>query len=376
MRLRLTVIRALLCAVFLLAATSQAAGARIFGTNPLNISTAPDGSAANGHSGQPSVAGDNRKITIVSFYSDASNLTGGDSNGTRDIFVWHRPRGATGRKLNRLGVGSLERASIGPYGQANGPSDNPSTDGSMNNRAHCVAFQSRATNLSPADATPDLDIYVRDVKRNKTYLVSKRSPGDASNPSISGSCKKVVYEANGDIYNATYKGTHNRSLGPGTTPDYSLDGQSMTWVKDGRVVFRHPGHNRTLGPGTNPVVSDRSGPAGWAVGYNSGGAVMLGIIRNSGKTHDSVAIHSGIIGGVTAYAAQRGIMVYTTGNSVFYLNRHTGNTDDLAHAYSSISDTSASARSNLVSFAASGGESFIDPPGRSTQGVYVKYLPR
>ena len=66
---------------------------------------------------------------------------------------------------------------------------------------------------------------------------------------------------------------------------------------------------------------------------------------------------------MTAYAAQRGIMVYATGNSVFYLNRHTGNTDDLAHAYSNVSDLSASARSNLVAFAASGGENFHDPPG-------------
>ena len=196
------------------------------------------------------------------------------------------------------------------------------------------------------------------------------------NASISGSCKKVAYESNGEIFKATYKGTHNRSLGAGTTPDYSLDGQSMTWVRAGRVIFKHPGRNRTLGYGSNPVVSDRSGPAGWAVGYNSGGAVKLGIVRNSGKTHDSVAIDSGIIGGVTAYAAQRGIMVYATGNSVFYLNRHTGNTDDLAHAYSNVSDPSASARSNLVAFAASGGENFHDPAGRSAQGVYVKYLPQ
>jgi hypothetical protein len=58
------------------------------------------------------------------------------------------------------------------------------------------------------------------------------------------------------------------------------------------------------------------------------------------------------------------------------LNRHTGNSDDLAHAYSSISDPSASARSNLIAFAASGGDGFKDPPGRSQQAVYVKYLPQ
>ena len=174
----------------LLAVLPPGASARIFGTNPLNISTTPGGGAANGGSGQPSVSGDNRKITLVSFFSDASNLVGGDTNGTRDIFVWHRPRGATGRALNRLGVGRLHaRASVGT-GQANGPSENPTTDGSMNHRAHCVAFQSRATNLSPLDATPDLDIYLRDLRARKTYLVSRRSAGEAMNPSISGSCKK------------------------------------------------------------------------------------------------------------------------------------------------------------------------------------------
>jgi hypothetical protein len=342
----------------------------------LNISTSPSGNAANGASGQASVAGDNRRISLVSFFSDASNLVANDTNGVRDVFAWHRPRGASGKRLNRLGAGRLERASVGRYGQANGPSENPSTDGSLNHRARCVAFQSRATNLSPRDATPDSDIYVRDVKGNKTYLVSTRSPGDATNPSISGNCKKVLYESNGSIYRATYKGTRNGSLGPGAHPDYSLDGRSMTWVKNGRVVFRHKGRNKTFSAGSNPTVSDRSGAAGWAIGYNSGGTVRLAIVRNSGHARDTVAINNGIIGGVTAYAAQRGIVVYATGNSLFYLNRNTGNTDDLAHAYSSISEPSASARSNLIAFAASGGDGFVDAPGRNQQAVYVKYLPQ
>jgi hypothetical protein len=186
----------------------------------------------------------------------------------------------------------------------------------------------------------------------------------------------VIYEAGGNIYRATVKGGHNDSLGSGSAPDYSLDGLSMVWVRDDHVIFRHHGHNRTFGSGNHPLVSDRSGPAGWAIGYDSGNSVKLAIVRNNGRTHERVIVENGVIGGVTAYAAQRGIVVFATGSSLFYLNRHTGNTDDLAHAYSAITEPSASARSNLVAFSASGGRDFVDTPSHPRQSVYVKYLPK
>ena len=79
------------------------ASAGIFGTNPINISGAGD---ANGESGSPAISGDNRKTRYVAFYSDASNLVRGDSNGKRDIFLWARPRGRKGLTLPP-GSGSL-----------------------------------------------------------------------------------------------------------------------------------------------------------------------------------------------------------------------------------------------------------------------------
>jgi hypothetical protein len=370
-RLRIALCFALLASAILAASASAAT----YGSRPLNISAPSPSVAPNGGSGQPSVSGDNRKARLIAFYSDASNLTSGDNNGRRDIFVWHRPRSNSFRSIGHIGAGKLSRASVSSRGvQSNGNSENPSIDGSMNNSPHCVAFQSQATNLSSADATPDWDIYVRDLRRHKTRLVSKGAPADAINPSINGRCSAVLFESAGRIYKGSVRGRAARAIASGTQPDYSLDGQSKVWVSGGQVVFRHPGRNRTLGAGSNPEVSDRSGKDGWGIGYQSGGSAMLGIVRNNGKHSTLTVTGGGVIGGVSVYAATRGIIVYSRGGALYYLNRHTGNSDDLAYANSNITEMSASARSTVVAFSSNGGSDFVDN-GRGVKSVYVKYLP-
>src|SRR3954451_19029617 len=153
-------------AVSLLAPSAVSAG--IFGTNPINIS---GGGHANGESGSPAISGDNRKTRFAAFYSDASNLVRGDSNGKRDIFLWARPRGRKGLTLPH-GSGSLKRVSVSSSGkQANGDSFNPSLDGSAITAPHCVAFQSQATNLAPGDRDGTADVFVRDLRSRKTFLV-------------------------------------------------------------------------------------------------------------------------------------------------------------------------------------------------------------
>jgi hypothetical protein len=69
-------------------------------------------------------------------------------------------------------------------------------------------------------------------------------------------------------------------------------------------------------------------------------------------------------------------VVWARSNALYYLNRNTGNSDDLAYGHSRITEIDSSARANLIAFAAAGGDSFIDARGNRTKSVYVKWLPK
>jgi Tol biopolymer transport system component len=121
------------------------------------ISVSGDGTQANKAShlagGAPAVNGDGN---VVAFYSDATNLVPGDTNGQRDVFVHFRDSGAT--ELVSAGMGGA---------QANGASLYPSisADGRF------VAFQSQASNLVPNDTNNASDIFVRDLVNGTTEVV-------------------------------------------------------------------------------------------------------------------------------------------------------------------------------------------------------------
>lgn len=366
-----------ICAAAALALTAlcsfaSSAQAGIFGSTPVSISTGVGRAAPNGSSGEPAVSGDNRAVRFVAYSSYASNLVKRDSNGVRDVFAWFRP---TNRIPRSLRSGRLQRVSVGKNGQANGDSSNPSVDGSMVNRPHCVAFQTTATNLSAKDALPDSDIYVRDLRRKRTVLVSNGMRADAINPSIAGNCKKVLFESDGKVYWSRVGAGKPRSLGSGTDPRYSRDGKSITFVRRGNVIFRHGRLRRKIGPGSDPRVSDYANAHGWAVAYNSRGNAKVAII-NRGRKSIQTAARNAVVGGVTSRAAHRGIVIWARNRALYYLNRNSGNSDDLAYGHSRITEIDASARANLIAFAAAGGQSFIDTRGNRTKSVYVKWLPK
>ncbi len=350
------------------------AAAGIFGSTPVNISVGYDKSAPNGSSGNPSVSGDNRTARYVAFDSAASNLVRGDRNERRDIFVWTRPRKGFPTSLRK---GSLRRVSVGPGGrEADGHSREPSVSGSLNNRARCVAFASTATNLSTADRTPDSDIFVRDLKRGRTYLVSRGVSGEAEHPSISGNCRKVAFEADGRVWIAEVRGARRaKSIGPGASPKYSRDSRSLVFNRGSNVFFRHGGSLRRVGRGSGPVVSDRSPVGGWGVAFNRGSSVGLSIVR-SGHVRRTTAVRRAKVGCVTSMVAHRGIVVWWRGSHLYYQNRNSGNSDDLAHARHAIEEADCSARANLVAFSTAGGRGFIDNSRNRQKSVYVKWLPK
>jgi hypothetical protein len=213
-----------------LAATGIAAGATglaaasVHGTR----ATAVISRNANGPSSGGAFSQDGRRVTYYAFTSAASNLVGGDTNGTLDVFVLRR---------NGLG-GRIERVSVGDGGQqANGPSSSPSVDGSNGRSPHCVAFQSNATNLDPRDNSPDSDVFVRDLDRGRTTLVSVGAT-DATRPSIDGACQLVTYEAGGTVYVANIAKGESYPVAQGTSPDQETDGEGVTYVRGGQVWYQ------------------------------------------------------------------------------------------------------------------------------------------
>src|SRR5256885_791636 len=105
------------------------------------------------------MSGDGRRI---SFYSAASNLVSGDTNGVRDVFVRDLQGGSTTRM-------SVDSAGV----QGNLASSSPalSADGRY------VAFSSFALNLVADDTNEGSDIFVRDRQLGTTIRVSVYSGG-------------------------------------------------------------------------------------------------------------------------------------------------------------------------------------------------------
>ena len=146
------------------------------------VSVGPAGVQGNGNSADPSISADGR---YVAFESDASNLVAGDSNGREDVFV-------RDRKLHRT-----YRVSVGPAGaQGNNGSYSPSISAD----GRYVAFESDASNLVASDSNGYEDVFVRDLKLHKTYLVSVGPAGVQGNnfsdlPSISADGRYVAFES-------------------------------------------------------------------------------------------------------------------------------------------------------------------------------------
>ena len=123
------------------------------------------GAEANNGSGAAAISGDGR---YVAFYSDASNLVSGDTNGVGDIFVHDRQTGLT----TRVSVDSSGN-------EANG--ENSDRYMAISGDGRYVAFSSEATNLINGDTNNGGDIFVHDRQTGQTRRVSVASNGAEAN---------------------------------------------------------------------------------------------------------------------------------------------------------------------------------------------------
>lgn len=161
---------------------------------------------------------------FVAYYSDASNLVSGDINGVSDIFVYDRQNGRT------------TRASVASNGsEANGSSRYPN----LSSDGRYVTFASGATNLVAGDANGKTDVFVRDLQTGSTTLVSistsgAQADGGGNNPDISGDGRYVVFMSNSgnldpraDEYRKELVYVHDRQVGQTTLATVFSDGGIM-----------------------------------------------------------------------------------------------------------------------------------------------------
>jgi Tol biopolymer transport system component len=120
-------------------------------------------------SNAPAISNDGRRVV---FHSDMTNLVPRDTNGVFDIFVHDR---ATG-KTQRVSVSSTGRQS----NAESGGGASFSADGRY------VAFSSLATNLVAGDRNDITDVFIRDLKTNRTRLVSLGMNGQGDDASWIG----------------------------------------------------------------------------------------------------------------------------------------------------------------------------------------------
>ncbi|MFF9021414.1 TolB-like translocation protein [Streptomyces eurythermus] len=148
------------------------------GPGPVVVSTAADGTPADGDSAGAVLSGNGR---FVAFLSDAGNLVPGDTNGLADVFVKDLRTGAVDR-VNVAGDGSQADAAASRV--------SVSADGRY------VAFDSYAGNLAPGDMPGAWDVFVHDRVTGRTEVVVANpggTPGNSYDPVISANGRYVAY---------------------------------------------------------------------------------------------------------------------------------------------------------------------------------------
>lgn len=175
---------ALLAAITVVMLTGGAAVAADHGPTGLTtdlVSISAKGRQANSYAYEPAVSGNGR---YVAYFSDASNLVPGDTNGWNDVFVYD----TMNRAVERVSVTSDE-AQVARGGNQPAISDN----------GRYVAFASDDPGLVPGDTNGFSDIFVRDRLAGTTTRVSvtstgqEQSGGGAAAAELSGDGRYVVY---------------------------------------------------------------------------------------------------------------------------------------------------------------------------------------
>ena len=139
-----------------------------------------NGSHANLNSTSPAISTHGRYTAFISF---ASDIVIGDTNGASDAFLWDARN-----SRNWLVTKGFDDA------PANGNTSAPAIGAS----GRWVVYSSNATNLVRGDTNNAADIFVTDMRRGKTKLISASPAGAPANgpslvPAITGDGRYITY---------------------------------------------------------------------------------------------------------------------------------------------------------------------------------------
>jgi Tol biopolymer transport system component len=135
--------------------------------------------------GKATISDDGRKI---SFYSGANDLVPGDTNDESDIFV------------KDLDSGKIVRVSVADDGSQGNKATH--SDNQISGNGQRVVFRSQSQLTTEALPQYHAAIYVRDLVKKRTYLVSRTEDGKLAwglQPSISADGKRVVFHRSKDF---------------------------------------------------------------------------------------------------------------------------------------------------------------------------------
>jgi Tol biopolymer transport system component len=166
------------------------------GTTTVRVSVSSKGAQGDSYADGPTLSADGR---YVAFHAASANLVPGDTNGQEDVFVRDRRSGVT------------RRVSVSSRGVQ---ADRGSTEPAISPDGRYVAFHTRASNLVPGDTNDADDVFVHDLRSRTTRRISVSrtgSQGDQASgwPTISPDSRFVVYHSSAT--NLTPRDTNRNS---------------------------------------------------------------------------------------------------------------------------------------------------------------------
>jgi Tol biopolymer transport system component len=211
------------------------------------VSQDPNGKPGGGSSASPTISGDGRYIAFSSY---SKKLTPQNPDPVRNEFV------------RDMKTGKTEQVNVTSKGKpANGMCHHPSISAD----GRYVAFESNATNI--VNGTKGWNIFVRDLKSDKTRVASLTSSGKkendkSANPWISGDGRYVVFESRAtnlvkDDTNKKYD-IFRRDLKQGKTVRVSVSSSGKQANGNSRFpsISNHGGYIAFYSEATNLVSGD------------------------------------------------------------------------------------------------------------------------
>ena len=303
---------------------------RVFGFTEL-VSVDSNRAQGNGDSLYPKMSADGR---YVAFWSYASNLVVGDTNARWDVFVRDRNHGTT-RRVSVPTGGVQGEGDIGYFGL------------SISESGQFVAFASQATDLVGGDTNGTTDVFVWDRATDVTERVSVNSQGLqgggwSDEPSISASGRFVAFQSlsgfvGPDTNLAEDVFVHDRLMGYTTRISSAPLGASSNGSSyfpkisaDGKVVTFTSTATNLVGGDTN-LVADAY------VRARRGGAVERVSVSSTGAEGDQFSYATSISddGRYVAFASDATNLVLADTNGVgdaFLRDRQLGVTERLSVA--------------------------------------------